>query len=452
MPTTQFCKNPAGNRRVPAGASEATPECGQREPSRTQSFDFNDLRSQSTLIQALVSMQTSDGMRILTFTSLFPNRTRPEFGIFVYQRVAALARRPGNQVQVIAPVPYFPASLPIQKWRAFSAIPHAEMVGSLPVVHPRYPLLPEIMPLHGFLIFLGSLAEARRLHRQEKFDCIDAHYVYPDGFAAVLLGKALGVPVFLSARGTDINIFPKFRLIRPMIRWALRRAAGIVAVSAALKQIMVDLGVPPEKVEVIANGVDTNRFHAVDREKARRELQIPIDARVVVSVGSLVAAKSHALLISAIARLTQRNHGLRVYIVGEGPLRAKLENLVKELHLEGQVFLPGPQPNDSLKHWFSAADISCLASSREGMPNVVLESLSCGTPVVATRVGGVPEVLVSDDLGILVEANAEAIADGIDRALRRAWEPELIMSHAHSRTWDTVAEDVEAFFEKRLKL
>jgi teichuronic acid biosynthesis glycosyltransferase TuaC len=390
-------------------------------------------------------------MKILTFTSLFPNAVRPEFGVFVYQRVAAVARRAGNEAQVIAPVPYFPAWIAIERWRNFAKIPKRENAGALAVAHPRYALLPGIMPLHGLLIFLGCIGQARRLHRRHKFDCIDAHYIYPDGFAAMLLGKALGIPVFLTARGTDINVFPKLRLIRPMIWWSLKNAAGLVAVSRALKQIMVELGAPADRVQVIANGVDAGRFHAVPGAAARQELGIAEDAQVVVSVGSLIPVKSHEMLISALARLREGGAKPKLYIVGEGPLRTQLSALVKDLNLQEQVFLVGGQPNERLKLWFSAANISCLASLREGMPNVVLESLACGTPVVATNVGGVPEVLLSDRLGVLVEPNAEAMARGLAQALGTPWDRDFISRHTQARSWDVVAKEVETYFVDRCK-
>jgi teichuronic acid biosynthesis glycosyltransferase TuaC len=386
-------------------------------------------------------------MKILTFTSLFPNAVQRDFGVFVYQRVAALANRPGNSVHVMAPVPYFPSWIPAKRWRKFSAVPKRESVGSLEVSHPRYPLLPGIMPLHGLLMYFGCLFEARRLHRKHHFDCIDGHYIYPDGFAAVLLGKALGIPVFLSARGTDINVFPTFRLIRPLIVWSLQRAMGIVTVSAALKETMTTLGVESRKIQVIGNGVDPRRFHSLDQKTARRELRIPNEFRVIISVGSLIPAKSHELVISAVARLRSKGGPrTRLYLIGDGPQRARLTALVSELHLNDEVFLVGKQPNESLKQWFSAGDVSCLASLREGMPNVVLESLACGTPVVATRVGGVPEVLVSERLGILVEPTLDSLAGGLEAALVRLWDREFIARHAQTRTWDTVAEEVEKYF------
>jgi teichuronic acid biosynthesis glycosyltransferase TuaC len=390
-------------------------------------------------------------MKILTFTSLFPNAARPEFGVFVYQRIAAVARRTGNDVQVIAPVPYFPSWIPVERWRIFTRIPQRETVGGIAVAHPRYALLPGIMPLHGLLIFLGSVLEAWRLHRVHNFDCIDAHYIYPDGFAAIFLGKVLGIPVFLSARGTDINVFPKFRLIRPMIRWSLRRANGVIAVSGALKEVMVKLGIPPNKVQVITNGIDAGRFRVLPQAGARHELGIPQESRVIVSVGSLIPAKSHEMLIHGMAQLSQKLSKPRLYIAGEGPLRGPLTDLIKRLHLEEQVFLVGGQPHEKLNLWFSAADISCLASLREGMPNVVLESLACGTPVVATRVGGVPEVLVSDKLGILVEPNTGSITNGLEKALQTSWDRDFIARHTQARTWDVVAQEVQEYFAAHTK-
>src|SRR5271166_3059651 len=148
-------------------------------------------------------------MRVLAFTSLFPNAIQPWHGIFVRQRLIHLARRPGYSLKLVAPVPYTPSWAPAPRWREASQVPFEERAEEIEVYHPRYILLPKIsMPLHGLLMFAGSLSIARRLHQKARFDCIDAHYVYPDGFAAVLLGRCLGIPVVVSARGTDINVFP----------------------------------------------------------------------------------------------------------------------------------------------------------------------------------------------------------------------------------------------------
>jgi teichuronic acid biosynthesis glycosyltransferase TuaC len=385
-------------------------------------------------------------VKVLTFTSLFPNAQQPHLGIFVYQRAAALARRQGKVVHVIAPVPYFPRWIASVRWRIFGTIAKEETFRGVAVLHPRYPLVPGVMVFHGLLVFLGCLLPAWRLHRKHDFDCIDSHYVYPDGFAAILLGRLLGLPVFISARGTDINVFPKFRLIRPLIRWAMHRADGIIAVSAALKHEIVKLGVRADKVQVITNGIDTARFHVVERSAARRELGLPEDAPIIVTVGNLVPAKSHEIQISAVAALAEKVPALQLYIVGDGPRRPALLNLIASLNLTKSVFLVGDCSHQSIKEWFSAANVSCLTSSREGQPNVVLESLACGTPVVATSVGGIPDVLVSEHLGILTERDPLSVAEGLQQALERNWDRDHIARYGQARTWDAVAEDVDKFF------
>ena len=382
-------------------------------------------------------------MRILTYTSIFPNSSDPTHGIFIYQRSKHFALRPGNDVVAVSPIPYFPRWLKLKKWRASSDLPRQEMIGDLSVYHPRYPLLPKIsMPLHGFLMYLGSRQCVADLHRRAKIDCIDAHFVYPDGFAAVLLGKYLNVPVVVSARGTDINLFPQFRSIKPMIQWTLRNAQGCIAVSSALREALVALGRPKDRIQLIPNAVDTERFRAISAPEARGHLGLP-DGALLVSVGSLVPSKGHDLLIRALSSLSPQFPLLQLYILGEGPCWSQLEGLARSLGVVGRVHLLGKRPNEELPFWYSAANISCLASAREGWPNAVTESLACGTPVVATRVGGIPEILVSPELGALVDRTTEAIAEGIVEALGKQWDRAAISRAGRARSWENVAEEVE---------
>jgi teichuronic acid biosynthesis glycosyltransferase TuaC len=391
-------------------------------------------------------------LRILTFTSLFPNSVDPTLGIFIYQRSAHLARYPGINVAVVSPVPWFPRWLKTRRWRSKSEIPSEEKFGTLVVHYPRYPLLPKVsMPFHALFMFLGSLACVRRLNRTAKIDCIDAHFVYPDGLAAVLLGKVLGVPVTVSARGSDINYFPSFKLIRPMIRWTLAHADRIIAVSAFLKDAMVSLGANPDKIRVIPNGVDADLFRPMSRDEARSNLNLPPGMLLLVSVGALIRLKGHQSLIRAFGKIAQRHPQWKLYILGEGPLRSELESLVCELNLQHRVYLPGKWPNEELPHWFNAAEVSLLMSEREGWPNVLTESLACGTPVVATRVGGVPEILHSPELGILVDQNVESISEGLEKALAKNWDREAISKQTRERTWATVAAEMEAVFFEQLR-
>lgn len=387
-------------------------------------------------------------MRVLTFTALFPNSVEKTKGIFNFQKMSNFARLPGNEVVVIAPRPFSPGWLG-HRWRLISSIPRIERIGELTVYHPRYLLLPQIsMPLHGILMFLGSYLLSRRLHRAGAFNCIDAHYVYPDSFAAILIGKLLRVPVIVWAHGSDINLFAGFRTIRPMIRWTLKKAAGCLAVSRALVKRMVELGAAPETSREIGNGVDIACFRPVDRLDARRALglkqeMLAPEAKLIVCVAALIPLKGHRHLISAIAELAKKYPTLAAYFVGVGPERANLEHRAADRGIAGRIHFAGQRPYDELHLWYSAADVSCLASELEGWPNVLLESLACGTPVVATNVGAVPEVLVSTDLGIIVQQDSRDIHRGLSEALSRNWDHEAIIQYARARTWATVAKEIE---------
>ncbi len=385
-------------------------------------------------------------MRVITFTSLFPNAKHPSWGIFIFQRMAHFAHRAGNSVVVVAPVPYLPAWLTTSRWKDFAGIPSQERIGGLEVYHPRYLLVPKVsMPLHGLLMFLGCIRLLVALQRQYRFECIDAHYVYPDGFAAALASRVLRLPLVVSARGTDMNVFPSFRLIRPMIRWTLRNAAGRIAVCNSLKQAIMRLGLCSEDVRVIGNGVDLERFSPVDRGAARQQLRIPCDAEMVLSVASLVPVKGFQFLIPAIARLAPEHPKLKLYIVGEGPLRPELESLAQKSGVGPMVIFAGLKRNEELKFWYGAANVCCLASSQEGWPNVLLESLACGTPVVATRVSGIPEVINAPTLGVLVDQSSDSLAEALKTALDTQWCPKLMVQYARNRTWDVTAREVEDY-------
>jgi glycosyltransferase involved in cell wall biosynthesis len=329
-------------------------------------------------------------------------------------------------------------------------VPEREQIGPLEVHHPSYPLLPKFMQLHGLLMFLGSYCAVRRLVRAQRFDAIDAHYVYPDGLAAVLLGKAFGLPVIVSARGTDINLFPEFKTIRPMIRWTLRQVAGGIGVCTALVDVMKQLGLASERAKTIGNGVDLSRFQPIDRHEARRKLGIRAEGPVVVAVGSLIERKGFQFLIPAVAAVRREFPALQAYVIGEGEFRPQLEQLIRQNQLEANFFLQGHRPNSELGAWYSAADVSCLVSSREGWPNVVLESMACGTPVLATNIWGVPEIITSPELGVIVEQNVENITSGLTSALRQSWSRSRLAEFAASRTWDTVADEMADWFERCL--
>ncbi|MGH9799947.1 MAG: glycosyltransferase, partial [Blastocatellia bacterium] len=253
-------------------------------------------------------------MNILTFTTLWPNAEQPNFAVFVKHRVATMARLDGVNVRVVAPVPYFPTRLlprailtrlP-EHWRLMARVPEQEDVGGLQTFHPRYLVTPKIgMSFYGRWMASGAWETVRRLHAERPIDLIDAHYVYPDSYAATLLAERLKIPVVITARGTDINLFSRMPLIRPKIVKALNYAAGIIAVSEALKTRMVELGVSGEKIAVIRNGIDREVFYPRNRKEARQKLKLDAEDRILLSVGALVPLKGFDRLIDAMALLNR---------------------------------------------------------------------------------------------------------------------------------------------------
>lgn len=393
-------------------------------------------------------------MRILTFTSLFPNRMAPNSAVFIKNRMAAVNHTPGVEVKVVAPVPWFPAFVPGHgRWQQLAKVPQGEEIDGLEVQHPRYLVTPKIgMSLYGHSMYWGSLKAVKELYQQWPFDLIDAHYVYPDGLAALMLGKKFNVPVVVSARGTDMNVYPQIRGIAPLIEKVLKQTQHQIAVSQSLADRMQANGTSEDRVTVIPNGINPRTMHRVDVLAARKKLQLPHDARILLSVGNLIELKGHHLLIDALGKL--KNYGklnFKAYIIGRGSDRNKLQRQIEILGLVDSVHLWGEVDNSDLKYWYSAADISFLGSSREGWPNVVSESLACGTPVVATNVNGIPEILTRSDYGLIVPRSVDAFASGIVKALSIDWNRELIADYGQLKTWDNVAEEVVAVFKEVLE-
>ena len=265
---------------------------------------------------------------VLTFSTLYPNREMPYLGIFVESRLRGLLRSGEAASMVVAPVPWFPFDKPMfGRYGAFARVPREELRHGIPVLHPRYPLLPKLgMSSAPFLMYAGLRnALAKILKGRFGFDLIDAHYVYPDGVAAVLLGRSLGKPVVITARGTDINLISHYRLAKRWIRWAAQRADGIVAVSDALRDRLIELGVPGSRIVVLRNGVDLELFAPQDRAAARRELGLGAEGPIVLSVSSLVPLKGVDLVIRAVAALRDAS----LVVVGEGPEASALRGWLR---------------------------------------------------------------------------------------------------------------------------
>jgi glycosyltransferase involved in cell wall biosynthesis len=391
-------------------------------------------------------------MKVLVFTTLYPNNVWPNHGVFIKERMKQFAMLDGCAVKVVAPVPYFPPIKANWRWR-FSQVATSELRDGIEVYHPRYFMTPKWgMLFYGVLLFFSALRCVKRLRKEFDFDLIDAHFVYPDGFAAILLGKFFNKPVVVSARGSDINLYATLPMIRRILSYTLSRAKRVVAVSQALKEEITKLGVSADKVVVVSNGVDVKRFYPLPKEQAQRELQLP-RKRIILSAGNLTANKGFDLLVRAFSRLADDPSGndLHLVIVGEGTERRPLERMVTSLGINNRVKLVGAVAHERMHLWYNAADIFCLVSEREGLPNVLLEALACGVPVVATQVGGIPEILSSDELGLLTGREESKVADAIRAALAKTWRADALIEHVMNLSWDDSARTVRKIFQGALQ-
>lgn len=367
-------------------------------------------------------------MHLLTFSTLFPHAARPNHGIFVENRLRHLVAGGEATSLVLAPVPWFPsASARFGDWALNARAPGREQRHGLEILHPRFPVIPKVgMSASPWLLYRAMVPVLRGLLRQgHRFDAIDAHYVYPDGVAAVWLGRRFGLPVVITARGTDVSLIPRYRVPRRLIQGAIRDAAALVAVSAALKQALVELGAPDEKVTVLRNGVDTVLFSPPADRAATGKL--------LVSVGGLIERKGHHRTIEAMVQLP----GFSLVIAGEGPERERLSALIGRLGLGDRVRLIGPVPHRELPALYGSADASVLASSREGWANVLLESMACGTPVVASDIWGNPEVVRAPGAGLIYRPNTpDGIAEGVRRLFDALPPREATRAYAEPFSWD----------------
>jgi teichuronic acid biosynthesis glycosyltransferase TuaC len=392
-------------------------------------------------------------MHILTLSSLYPNSLQPVHAVFVRARMERFAQRHGHQLTVVAPVPYYP-KLPfptLATYDRLARVPSLETDRGYSLYHPRYLLTPKVgMRWYGDAMAAGVTRLVRKIHAATPIDVIDGHYIFPDGVAAVRLGKELGIPVILSARGTDLNLYPRFPVIRERIRKTLQQSRHLICVCGELRAVAQELGLPHERISVIGNGVDTQLFHPGDAALARQKLGLPMGPKVLLSVGHLTERKGFHLVIEALAALPDKT--IRLCLAGDGPQRNELETLARRLGVSDRVLFGGAVGNRDLPTWYHAADFFILASSREGWPNVLCEAQACGLPAIATRVWGIPEILSRAELGMLVpERSAAALASALQKALATTWDRDAIAKTGMSRTWDQVADELEPVFQAALK-
>ncbi len=378
-------------------------------------------------------------MRVLIITKIFPNAAEPLSSPFNRQQFAALSRL--CEVEVLATLPWFPGARLLRRWSPAGQVAHVprhEVIAGLSVHHPRVFFIPKVGHALAGAFYAASLLPGA-LARRGRFDVILAAWAFPDGVAAVALAKAMSVPVVVKVHGSDIDVLGKMNGPRQNLRWVLPHADAVVAVSRSLATGVAELGVAPDKIEVVRNGVDTTLFRPMEAHAARRDLGHGGDARKwLVFVGLMVKDKGILDLLAAFGRLAARRADVALAFVGDGPLRVPCEQLAAPLG--DRVIFAGARPLPEIPLWMCAGQALVLPSHHEGTPNVLLEALACGRRVVASTVGGIPDVINRRELGELVPpSDVDALEGALERAVDAVYEPVEIVAAAGQSGWDDSA-------------
>lgn len=382
--------------------------------------------------------------RILSLSTEFPNPSEPGKGLFVRSRLEAIASR--ASLLVVAPVASVDYANPQHDLLAALRIPRERDDGHMQILHPRWLYPPYGGWANAFFLFARLLPAVARIRARRPFDVIDAHFAHPEGTAAVLLGRVLGVSVLVTIRGSELR-YRRQRSKRFWMSWALRRADRVIAVSDGLRELAIDLGVDPKRVTTVPNGIDGGVFFRRDRLAARLGYGIAPGEHIILSAGDLAELKGHHRVIAAVKNLNDRGVRARLLIAGgagrSGRHADTLRRQVTACGLDDQVSFLGEVTQTALAELMSAADVFCLASSTEGWPNVVNEALACGTPVVATDVGAVRQMVASERYGFVVPVHdCDALVDALHAALIGQWDHEAISARGRTRSWQQVADDV----------
>lgn len=376
-------------------------------------------------------------MRLLLFSSYFPTTWDPTRGIFNLQQARALARH--CEVRVMAPLQWFPVRL----WHGAGPAtdPHREVVEGLPTWRPRYFLTPGVgRATYAAQMAAATLPALARVRREYPFDVLLATWAFPDVVVGAMASRLFNVPLLGKVHSSDVYVQGRYPARRRQICWAMRHAHKVLAVSKDLGKSLCEMGVAPEKILVATNGVDTERFRPRDAAAARHRLGLPEEGQHVVFVGYLRDAKAVHVLVDAAGKLRAAGDTLpHIHLVGDGPELAALRSQAERLGIAERVHFHGWRPHEEIPEWMAAADIFCLPSIREGCPNVMLEALASGRPVVATRVGAAPDLASADSTLLVPPSDPDALAAALREALNRSWDPAAIRAGVADASWDTSA-------------
>ena len=392
----------------------------------------------------------TERLHIALVSTFYPNAAEPLRAVFIRNLAAALGRY--AQLSIVSPVPYAPPVASVARWRSLRSIPRRVAEEGREVIHPRFLVIPKCAAATGFNYFAGTLRTLRELAKQQRIDVLHAHCAYPDAVGVALAAALLDIPFAVTAHGSDINVYAQRLSVRPQLKWALRRAGVVIAVSKAIQRRIEALieqpspraaQPPPRIIHIPCAGVDSRVFAVRDQEAARRALALDPAGRVVVFAGQLVPIKAVQVLLQAwqiLAGAGSLRASDRLVIAGDGPERAMLEARAAAGIDPQSVRFLGEISQQDLALWLDAASAFCLPSRNEGTPNVIIEAMACGRPVVASRVGGIPEIVTDGRNGFLVESgDAAQLAARLQAALEKRWDPQQIAAGVAEYTWDNLA-------------
>jgi glycosyltransferase involved in cell wall biosynthesis len=333
-------------------------------------------------------------------------------------------------------------------------LPEREEMAGFELLRPRWRRVPKLgVFVDGYRYAARAARAIAALHGTFDFDLIDAHWLYPDAFAAVRLGRRFHTPVVVTGRGSDVDEFLFRWPVRHLTRAALRRADHLVALTRRHRQKMIEAGAEPDRITVIPNGVDTTLFCLGDRQEARHALGLPPEGILLFSAGAVVEEKGYQHLIAGMASAIPDSRfqvpDVRLFIAGPGEYRGALEQLARDCGVAERVTFLGRVAQSQMPLWYRAADFFCFASYHEGCPNAVLEALACGTPVLSTGVGGIPDLVEEGRSGLLFKPRSdEAFAAALRAALARPWDRAAIAALGSRRSWSHVAAEYLALFNQ----
>lgn len=387
-------------------------------------------------------------MKILILSRQFPNNIEPIRGIFLKEEVLVLGQQ--CSIKVIAPVSWHPLMVFTRQGRRLLKISSKEIVSGIEVFHPRCIAVPLISrPINWLFYFLRVLFLLRNLKKIFNPQIFYIHFAYPDGVAGVLLAKLFKKPAIVVVRGSDINIMTKSLFTRFMIKYSLKNASQIMSVSNDLTEKVLRLGVKKEKIITIPRGVDFEKFSLLNKECCRKYLEVPLNKKIILYVGSLIKIKGVNTLVEAMKHLNEDYPDLVLVILGSGVLVKKLKKQVEINNLKHVIKFYGQILHKDMPQWLNACDLLCLPSHNEGTPTIILESLACGVPVVASNVGGIPEIIKNGKNGFIVNPKAPIeLKKAILDCLQKEWDSEFLRRTVVDYNWDVVISQVVCEFEK----